>query len=72
MRAYLYTDILLKSAAVSTACFHSPDYIEGVFANVFCVCRIFIEPLRVMRAHTHTQYVYIFTYIYTHTYMCIY
>ena len=74
MRAYLYTEMLFKRAAVSTACFYSPGYIEGVFANGLCVCRIFIEPLRVMHTHTHTHnmYIYIYTYIYTHVYILVY
>ena len=43
MRAYLYTDMPFKRAAVSTACFYLPGYIEGVFAYGLRVCRICIE-----------------------------
>ena len=39
----------------SCACFYSPAYIIGVFANGLRVCRICIEPLRVMRLCTHTH-----------------
>ena len=63
-----YTDMLLKRADVSTDSLYSSGYIEGVFANGLCVCRICKEPLRVMRlcththplslSHTHNMYIY--------------
>jgi hypothetical protein len=51
-----------------TACFYSPAYIKGFFANGLRVCRICIEPLRVMRPCTHTIYIYVYIYIYIYIY----
>jgi hypothetical protein len=53
-----------------TACFYSPAYIKGFFANGLRVCRICIELLRVMRPCTHTIYIYIYIYIYMQLSMC--
>ena len=52
-----------------TACFYSPAYIKGFFANGLRVCRICIEPLRVMRPCTHT--IYICIYIYICSWVCV-